>query len=164
MSQENLELVRSIYADWERGDYSSAEWAHPEIEYVIADGPTPGSWTGLAGLAEGFRSILDAWEGYGGEVDDYRELDWPTDYWPKRDAEATPDQFRATIAGFLEDRAALRAMLTDPDTDLFAIIPGTPGHTILREIRVDADHNAYHVGEFAVLREVMGTWPANRRG
>src|SRR4029453_1314448 len=75
MSQENVEIVRSIYADWERGDYSSAEWAHPEIEYVIADGPTPGSWTGLAGLAEGFRSILDAWEGYGGEVDDYRELD-----------------------------------------------------------------------------------------
>jgi hypothetical protein len=31
---------------------------------------------------------------------------------------------------------------------------------VIREVRVVGDHNAYHVGEFAVLRQVMGTWPA----
>ena len=30
MSQENVEIVRSIFAAWECGDYSSAGWAHPE--------------------------------------------------------------------------------------------------------------------------------------
>ena len=75
MSSANVELVRSIYADWERGDFSSAEWAHPEIEFVIADGPSPGRWTGLTGMAEGFRGWLGAWEEFREEADKYRELD-----------------------------------------------------------------------------------------
>src|SRR5439155_12446648 len=70
-----LDLVRSIRADWDRGDFSSAEWAHPEIEYVIADGPSPGKWIGLTGMAEGFRSIVGAWEGFHVESEEFRELD-----------------------------------------------------------------------------------------
>jgi ketosteroid isomerase-like protein len=75
MASANLELVRSFYAAWERGDFSSTEWAHPEIEMVIADGPSPGSWTGLAGLLEANRSILSAWDEWRVEAEDYRELD-----------------------------------------------------------------------------------------
>ena len=72
---ENLDLVRSIYAAWERGDFSSAEWADPNIEFVIADGPSPGTWTGLSGLAEGHRAWLSAWEGFRSEAQEFRELD-----------------------------------------------------------------------------------------
>ena len=72
---ENLDLVRSIYADWERGDFSSTEWADSEIECVNVDGPEPGSWTGLSGMAKGVRDFLSAWEGYRSEPSEYRELD-----------------------------------------------------------------------------------------
>ena len=77
MPSPNLDLVRSIVADWERGDYRSADWAHPEIEFEIPDGPAPGGqWTGLAGLAQGFRGWLSTWEEYRVDgVDECRELD-----------------------------------------------------------------------------------------
>jgi ketosteroid isomerase-like protein len=72
---ENLDLVRSIYADWERGDYGSVGWQHPEIEYVMADGPTPGRWIGATGAAQGWGTFLSAWEGFHHRADEYRELD-----------------------------------------------------------------------------------------
>jgi ketosteroid isomerase-like protein len=75
VASANLDLVRSICSDWERGDYSSADWAHPEIEYVIADGPSPGMWTGVAGMAAGVREGLGAWERFRIKTVDYRELD-----------------------------------------------------------------------------------------
>jgi ketosteroid isomerase-like protein len=75
MSEESLELVRSIYAAWERGDFSWVGWAHPEIEYVIVEGPAPGNWTGLAGLEEGGLGILNAWQQLRVEAEQCRELD-----------------------------------------------------------------------------------------
>jgi ketosteroid isomerase-like protein len=72
---ENLDLVRSIYADWERGNFGSAEWADPEIEFVRADSPVPGSWTGVAGMTEGWRVWASAWEDYRIVAEEFRELD-----------------------------------------------------------------------------------------
>jgi hypothetical protein len=70
----NVELVRSIHAAWERSDFDSAEWAAQEIEFVWADGPNPGSWSGLEGMAEANRDWLNAWEQLNMQVDDYREV------------------------------------------------------------------------------------------
>jgi ketosteroid isomerase-like protein len=75
MTTPNVDLVRSIYAAWEHGDFSSVEWADPEIEFVIVHGTAAGSWTGLAGMAEGFRNFLDAWDDLRVEAEEYRELD-----------------------------------------------------------------------------------------
>jgi ketosteroid isomerase-like protein len=74
---ENLDLVRSIYADWERGDYSSAEWAHPEIEYVILHrgGFAPVSARGPTAMREAARANIDAWAQLRIAAEEYRVLD-----------------------------------------------------------------------------------------
>ncbi|MGD2143632.1 MAG: hypothetical protein PVF54_04040 [Anaerolineae bacterium] len=50
-------------------------------------------------------------------------------------------------------------MVQRPGTDLYALLPQGQPYTVLREILVVADHNTYHLGEFAILRQLMGTWP-----
>jgi ketosteroid isomerase-like protein len=75
MASANVDLVRSILADWEHGDFSSTEELHPEIEFVIADGPSPGRWIGLDGLAESWRDFLSVWEDVRQDTEEYRELD-----------------------------------------------------------------------------------------
>jgi ketosteroid isomerase-like protein len=73
---ENLDLVHSILADWERGEFGrTAEWADPGIEFVVADGPEPGRWFGLAGAEEGGRAILSPFEDARIEAEEYRDLD-----------------------------------------------------------------------------------------
>jgi ketosteroid isomerase-like protein len=71
----NLDLARSIFAAWERGDFSSAEWAHPGIEWVLADGPSPGSWTGVSAMTESSRSWISTWQDYRVGAYEYRQLD-----------------------------------------------------------------------------------------
>ena len=72
---ENPHLVHSIYADWERGDFSRADWADPAIEVIYADGPSPGTYTGMAGMAEGMRQVTSAWEEFSVVPDEFRQLD-----------------------------------------------------------------------------------------
>jgi ketosteroid isomerase-like protein len=74
---ENLDLVRSIYAGWERGDYNSAEWAHAEIEYVILHrgGFSPVSAKGRTEMREAARANIDAWAQLRIAAEEYRVLD-----------------------------------------------------------------------------------------
>ena len=72
----NLDLVRSILADWERGDWSSAAWADPNIEFERADIFGGGKSVGMAAMAKAWRDWLSAWEDFRiAEVEECRELD-----------------------------------------------------------------------------------------
>jgi DinB superfamily len=93
----------------------------------------------------------------------YQEREWPREYWPPQDQEATEQDWQHTISTFLADGQTLQALAENPATDLYARIPHGTGQTILRELLLVADHNAYHIGEFAIARQMMGTWDKDHR-
>jgi ketosteroid isomerase-like protein len=71
----NLDLVRSIYVDWQRGDYSSTRGAHREITFVFGDGPDTASSIGVGAMTQRWREQLRPWQDLTVESADYRELD-----------------------------------------------------------------------------------------
>jgi hypothetical protein len=94
----------------------------------------------------------------------YQYMEWPKDYWPARDATADDATWQRSVTSFQRNLDTVRAIVTDPQTDFYAPIPhGYGGHTILREVLLIADHNAYHVGELGLMRQILGAWPKNRK-
>lgn len=72
---ENLDLVRSIYADWERGEYGSVDWAHAEIEFGFVDGPEPGLWKGLDAMSRRYGDWLRGFRRFRSEPEQYIVVD-----------------------------------------------------------------------------------------
>jgi hypothetical protein len=84
--------------------------------------------------------------------------EWPTGYWP---GEAPPSRtaWAKSVKAFQADRQALLDMAADPSTDLLARVPADPeGPTILHELLLVADHDAYHLGQLIILRRLLGAW------
>lgn len=93
----------------------------------------------------------------------YQELfEWPKDYWPTKNAKATKKEWDKTIAGIEKDLKAMKKLVENLETDLHTKIPWGKA-PIVREVLLVIDHNAYHLGEFAILRQVVGAWPKNHK-
>jgi hypothetical protein len=88
----------------------------------------------------------------------YQALKWPDEYWPRTEAPPDDRAWNQSIKKFRADLEAMKKLVADPKTDLYVKIPHGEGQTILREALLIADHNAYHLGEFVILRRLLGDW------
>jgi uncharacterized damage-inducible protein DinB len=84
---------------------------------------------------------------------------WPEGYWPAEDSPRDDGEWRQCRGRYAADLAAFRALVEDPAQDLFAPFPWGSGQTLLREALLLADHQAYHVGQIVLLRQLLGSWP-----
>jgi len=88
----------------------------------------------------------------------YKEMEWPKDYWPPTPAPPSPAAWDESLAAVRRDREALQQMALDTSIDLTQKIPHGDGQTYLRELLLVADHTAYHVGQLVLVRQSLGIW------
>lgn len=78
---------------------------------------------------------------------------WPEGYWPNE--AGTAAAWKVSVNAVLDGLETIRKIAADPSTDLFATIPHGNGQTLLREILLVADHNAYHLGQIVLLQKTL---------
>jgi hypothetical protein len=125
----------------------------PELRGALPDGAPHSPWQLLEHLRLAQWDILEF-----SRDPKHVSPKWPEGYWPK--ATATPDEkaWDASAAAFRRDQKALEDLVANPESDLFTPFPWGDGQTLLREVLMVADHNAYHLGQLLLVRRLLGAW------
>ena len=64
MSETNVEIVRRIFEDWQRGDFSNSDHWDADIDFDMVDWPASARSRGVAAMAQTWRTSLAAWENF----------------------------------------------------------------------------------------------------
>jgi hypothetical protein len=138
--------------------------AHAKFEDVVKDFPVKARGQKPAGLPHTPWMLLEhmrlaQWDILEFSRNEKHESpEWPEGYWPKTEAPPSTAAWEASLKNFRKDLKAMRDLVEDPKTDLFAKVPGGDGQTILREALLLADHNAYHLGQLVDAKRALGAW------
>ena len=89
--------------------------------------------------------------------------EWPEGYWPASDAMTDAAGWKRTITAIKKDLERMDQLLSDPSVDIFAPVAFANNKSIVRCAFLALEHNSYHLGEFAILRQVMQLWPKGRK-
>ena len=141
--------------------------AHAKFDEVVADIPPKLLGQKPAGLPHSLWMLLEHLRLAQRDILEFSRNPkhaspkWPEGYWPAAEASPSAAAWSASVEKFRQDLKAMQDLVKDPKTDLFAKIPWGDGQTVLREVLLLADHNAYHLGQMLDVRRLLGAWPAN---
>ncbi|WP_317129115.1 DinB family protein [Haloflavibacter putidus] len=86
----------------------------------------------------------------------YTAPSWPEDYWPKSKAPDSEKEWQELKNQFEQTQKSLIALLKKEETDLLQPVASTKKHSLLREIGLVIEHNAYHGGQLVILLRLLG--------
>ncbi len=95
----------------------------------------------------------------------FTALKWPDEFWPAEDRLVSESEWDATANAIRSAIHEFRRIAADNSIDLHARCrhaADDSDRTILFELVDAIDHCAWHFGEFAILRQVLGLWPEGR--
>jgi len=137
------------------------EGAHIDFEAAIAGFPAASRGARPAGAPHSAWELLEHMRIAQEDILDfcrnpeYRDKTWPGDYWPPTAEPPDEKAWQHSVHQFQSDLKQVRALLAGPTPDLFTPIPHGAGQTLLRELLLVADHNAYHLGQLVLLRRML---------
>ena len=126
-----------------------------KLQGTVPGGLPYSAWQVLEHLRIAQRDIL---EFCSPNPEGYKPLAWPDAYWPKVAVPPSAESWGTTLTAIKADAESFIALLQHNDADLYTPFPWGEGQNLLREALLIADHNSYHLGEFVLLRRVLGTW------
>jgi hypothetical protein len=138
--------------------------AHSPFDKIIADFPTQLRGEIPNGLPHSAWMLLEHLRFTQWDILDfsrnprYVTPKWPDDYWPKSLSPPSTAAWDKNVKSFQVDLHAVKKLVSDPKTDLFAKIPWGDGQTVLREALLVADHNSHHLGQLIEVRRLLGAW------
>jgi hypothetical protein len=91
----------------------------------------------------------------------HKSPDWPSGYWPKSPEPPDAAAWDKSVKAFFKDMKEMQKLVNDPKIPLDQKLPHGSGQTLLRQILLLADHNAYHLGELVLVRRALGAWKEN---
>lgn len=134
---------------------AAVEGIPPEQRGTVPPGLPYSLWGLLEHLRITQRDILNFCSPPSGG---YKEREWPAGYWPVSAEPPSPTAWDETLTAVAADMESLKALIRQPDADLYTPFPWGKGQNLLREILLGADHNSYHTAEIVAVRRLLGSW------
>lgn len=143
------------------GDLLSMQGAHITFDEAVENFPVAARGVKPAGAPHSAWELLEHMRLAQADILDfsrnpeYRERQFPDDYWPASVNPPSEAAWDASVSSFQADLAAMQKLIANSSHDLFASIPHGTGQTLLREALLVADHNAYHLGQLVFLKKML---------
>jgi hypothetical protein len=138
--------------------------AHQTFEAVVADFPVDLRGVRPQGLPHSAWELLEhmriaQWDMLEFSRDPkHVSPEFPKGYSPTSAAPPSEKAWDDSVHRFLADRAEFEKLVLDPAHHLTAPLAHGDGQTLLREVLLTADHTSHHLGQFIVVRRLLGAW------
>ncbi|MDR6300902.1 DinB family protein [Mesonia maritima] len=88
----------------------------------------------------------------------YKAPKWPKDYWPKQQKPQSKAEWENLQKTFKNSQKALTQLLGNENKNLSETVPTNDKHTLLREVLLVIEHNAYHTGQLVIIARLLGVY------
>jgi len=153
---KQLRQQLSKVLDWNEAhtDFSAAVASFPaELRGRVPDGSPHSAWQLLEHIRIALWDIVEF-----SRNARHKSPEWPEGYWPKAPEPPSAAAWEHSVKSVKEHLEEMRELIKDPKHDLFAPISHGSGQTLLRQALLIADHNAYHLGQFVLVRKALDAW------